>query len=85
MAVQNEAKDPAAAALLAIEEALNLVKQETPTPAGPDQVPTEPSWTRTGAAIAVGRPARVASLRRRVPTPEIRALRGLRVVRLLAR
>ena len=28
MAVQKEAKDPAAAALLAIEEALNLVKAE---------------------------------------------------------
>ena len=31
MAVQNEAKDPAAAALMAIEEALNLVKQDTPS------------------------------------------------------
>ena len=40
---------------MAIEEALNLVKQETPTVPGPNPVPTDPR-TRTAAPIAVEGP-----------------------------
>ncbi len=69
MAVQNEAKDPAAAALLAIEEALNLVKQETPTPTTATQGPTEPRG-RAAAAIAMGGPLATPRTSE-LPAPEI--------------
>ena len=70
MAQQNEAKDPAAAALLAIEEALNLVKVETP--AAPDATPAGPEAggrdrRRSGHRAQRRRP------RRDLKAPEIRA------------
>ena len=52
MAVQNEAKDPAAAALLAIEEALNLVKLDPEPAAGAEAAPSAPTLGGAGPFAA---------------------------------